>query len=551
MQVRRPVALGLPALIVGALVSQFAAPLYAAPPASDFPYIAYVVEPDSYVRSGPGREHYPTGQLPAGYAVEVHRHDGNGWCAIRPPEGSFSLAPVQQMQIVDQQTGTITGDGIVARVGSLLGGQASAVQVMLERGEAVAILQPPSPTSPWVRIAPPAGEFRWIAARRLSRTPPTEMKPLMAGNGGWQSPGAAAAASSIGRIGAPEPSDDPTQSSGDQFAHLLTGPAVAATSAPSYATAPQQGAAVSWTPQPAIVESAPASAITASYNANDIQVIAGSPAALTQAQYQQPVATTPTAGALTAPPLVSNSGPTPAPEASAVLSAGQPRVRFEGLSAPDAGPLDPRVTEMQIRLSQIVVGAPTAWQLGGLREEAAALLAQEQSPAAREQLRDLLDRIATFETIHLRYRGASGAAALAGATTPGGTASPAGAAASTALATTDASEVLARVRNDLGRGADNGVTPTPGAAPAATEALYDAVGTLKPVVSKRSGAPQFALIDDHGDVVTFVTSSPDVNLQSYVGKRIGVRGSRGFMPEYRRAHVTASRVTPLEQTMIK
>jgi hypothetical protein len=51
--------------------------------------------------------------------------------------------------------------------------------------------------------------------------------------------------------------------------------------------------------------------------------------------------------------------------------------------------------------------------------------------------------------------------------------------------------------------------------------------------------------------VTFVTSSPDVNLQSYVGKRIGVRGSRGFMPEYRRAHVTASRVTPLEQTMIK
>jgi hypothetical protein len=34
-----------------------------------------------------------------------------------------------------------------------------------------------------------------------------------------------------------------------------------------------------------------------------------------------------------------------------------------------------------------------------------------------------------------------------------------------------------------------------------------------------------------------------VNLQSYVGQRIGVLGNRGFMPEYRRAHVTASRVT--------
>jgi hypothetical protein len=549
MQVRRPVALGLPVFIAGALVSQFAAPLHAASPTRDFPYIAYVVEPDSYVRSGPGREHYPTGQLPAGYAVEVHRHDGNGWCAIRPPDGSFSLAPVQQMQMVDQHSGTITGDGIVARVGSLLGDQCNAVQVMLERGEAVALLEPPSPTSPWVRIAPPAGEFRWIAARRLSRTPPTEMKPLIAGSGGWQSPGAAAAASSIGRIGAPEPSDDSTQTSGDQFAHLLTAPAQAANLAPSYAAVPRSASAP-WTPQPAIFESAAASAINPAANANDIQVIAGSPAAVMQAQYQQPVATTPTAGAPMAP-LMSNSGPTPTPEASAVLSAGQPRVRFEGLSAPNAGPADPRVAEMQIRLSQIVVGAPTAWQFGGLREEAAALLAQEQSPAAREQLRDLLERIATFETIQLRYRGASGATGLAGATTPAGTTSPAGAAASTALATTDASEVLSRVRNDLGRGADNGITPTPGAAPSATEALYDAVGTLKPVVSKRSGAPQFALIDDHGDVVTFVTSSPDVNLQSYVGKRIGVRGSRGFMPEYRRAHVTASRVTPLEQTMIK
>ena len=86
---------------------------------------------------------------------------------------------------------------------------------------------------------------------------------------------------------------------------------------------------------------------------------------------------------------------------------------------------------------------------------------------------------------------------------------------------------------------------------AANDAKYDAVGTLKPVVSKRAQAPRFALVDDHGDVVTFVTASPDVNLQSYVGKRIGVLGNRGFMPEYRRAHVTASRVTPLEERLVR
>ena len=87
--------------------------------AGEFPYVAYVVEPDTYVRSGPGREHYPTGQLPAGYAVEVYRHDGAGWCAIRPPEGSFSLAPLHQLRIVDERTAEVTADGVVARVGSV------------------------------------------------------------------------------------------------------------------------------------------------------------------------------------------------------------------------------------------------------------------------------------------------------------------------------------------------------------------------------------------------------------------------------------------------
>src|SRR5688500_1613494 len=77
--------------------------------AGDFPYVAYVIEADTYVRSGPGNQHYPTGQLPAGYAVEVYRHDDGGWCAIRPPEGSFSLAPAHQLRILDSRTAEVTG----------------------------------------------------------------------------------------------------------------------------------------------------------------------------------------------------------------------------------------------------------------------------------------------------------------------------------------------------------------------------------------------------------------------------------------------------------
>ena len=45
-----------------------------------FPYVAYISQDDTYIRSGPGRQYYPTEQVPQGYAVEVYRHDQSGWC---------------------------------------------------------------------------------------------------------------------------------------------------------------------------------------------------------------------------------------------------------------------------------------------------------------------------------------------------------------------------------------------------------------------------------------------------------------------------------------
>lgn len=507
----------------------------------EFPFIAYVVEGETNVRSGPGRGHYATAQLAAGHAVEVYRHDGAGWCAVRPPEGSFSLVPIQQLRVIDQRTAVIEGDAVPSRVGSLVAEKQNAVQVMLDRGEAVGLAEPPSPTSPLVRIAPPAGEFRWVAASRLSRVPPTEAMAGATAGAGWQSPtttpnGPVVAAA---RIATPEPRDgEPTL--GDSFAHLRR----ASTAPLGAAEIAAASANPAWLPNAA--GSAARTVEHAAAADDDMQIVAGSPAAVRQVQHLEATATPPPAGAAAAhgaaPPLLGGQ-----PSAR----TGPPRIRFEGLSAVGAS-LDPRVAEMQVRLSQIVVGPPMSWQFTSLREEAAALLAQDESPERREQWRDLLDRIATFETVQARYQNLSPAMQLAGAAPPAGAA-----AASASVNTLDTggnSDVLARVRSDLA--GDNGITPTPGGpappgAQAATEALYDAVGTLKPVVSRRQNAPQFALIDDHGDVVTFVTASPDVSLQAYVGQRIGVRGTRGFMPEYRRAHVTASRVTALEDRLVK
>lgn len=501
-----------------------------------FPYVAYVTQNESYVRSGPGGDFYPTGQLSAGYAVEVYRHEGDGWCAIRPVEGSFSLAPSHQVRILDSRTAEVIAPSVPARIGSTLSPERKAVQVLMERREMVQLLEPPQPNQPFVKIAPPAGEFRFIAASRLSRTPPTE--GAATGSSKWQSTGGQAP------IDQAQYNEPVRVSDGSPFAHL---DAVIGNSAP---TAPPLTGDPAWRPNAVGAAAPPAAADELASSADAITIVPGSPAA---GQQQSP------APAVAAAPGLPAEAPAPG-----MTSAGQPRIRFEGLSAP-TGPFDSRVSEMQLRLSQIVIQPPTTWQLGALREEAAALLAQGDTPELRDQLRDLLDRIATFESVQTRYR-TTNVALAAGAPRPGaalplpGVAGPAAQAAAQAGMTGQSAEVLARIQSDLG-GAPS-ITPTPGAAPpianpgalAANDpnaAQYDAVGTLKPVVSKRAQAPRYALVDDHGDVVTFVTASPDVNLQAYVGQRIGVLGNRGFMPEYRRAHVTASRVTPLEERLVR
>jgi hypothetical protein len=40
-------------------------------------------------------------------------------------------------------------------------------------------------------------------------------------------------------------------------------------------------------------------------------------------------------------------------------------------------------------------------------------------------------------------------------------------------------------------------------------------------------------------------------LQPFVGQQIGVTGSRGYIPEFRRAHVTAARVTPVNDRLVR
>jgi len=74
---------------------------------------------------------------------------------------------------------------------------------------------------------------------------------------------------------------------------------------------------------------------------------------------------------------------------------------------------------------------------------------------------------------------------------------------------------------------------------------FDGTGMLARVTSRRPGAPAYALIDERGEVLSFVTPAPGVNLSSHVGQQVGIDGTIGYMPEVDKQHVTAKRITML------
>ena len=135
-------------------------------PSQGFPYEAALVANDVYVRSGPGTEFYPTGKLQSGDTVEVYRHDPGGWYAIRPPRDSFTWVSSRFVKPLKDRLGEIVGSRVAARVGSSFSGIRDVVQVRLQKGEVVEILEV-SPDGSWTKIAPPSGEFRWIHQKFL------------------------------------------------------------------------------------------------------------------------------------------------------------------------------------------------------------------------------------------------------------------------------------------------------------------------------------------------------------------------------------------------
>jgi hypothetical protein len=47
-------------------------------------------------------------------------------------------------------------------------------------------------------------------------------------------------------------------------------------------------------------------------------------------------------------------------------------------------------------------------------------------------------------------------------------------------------------------------------------------------------------VDEHNNVLAFITPQAGVNLAPLVGQQVSVRGARGYMPEYKRPYLVAA-----------
>ncbi|MBN1395950.1 MAG: SH3 domain-containing protein [Pirellulales bacterium] len=175
---------------------------------------------------------------------------------------------------------------------------------------------------------------------------------------------------------------------------------------------------------------------------------------------------------------------------------------------------------IELELSIMVIEEPTVWSFFELKERTNVLLDHAQTAVERGRARLLAKRIVRFEDIKQRQ-----------------------------------ADVLAmRERTDRDSRMWSRLRPSDAeesSAPALTDDRFDGRGRLMRVVSPKLGAPRYALMDDGEEVVCYVTPAPGVNLHDYIGREVGVTGTRGYMPEQRVGHIMARHVAPLDGRMLR
>lgn len=538
-----------PALSIGQATSQEPAP-----------YIATVIVDDAAVLCGPGDEDdYAVELLERGTNVEVYKNI-SGWCKIRPPEGSFSWVPARHLRFMDhaRRIGEITDPNAIAFIGSNLAKPVGKYkfQIRLDKGEQVAIIgekrflrTKEKISETWYKIDPPAGEFRWIEARYLSKPPVTAESPIVS-----QTPKSGTST---------QVSDEPainTQASHDEPAKQ---PELLPT-APSLAPAP-----ISDLKTPAPKKKQGFRDVTPGVAANSFP----DPPKNAEPRDVTPFTKQATFEAPTEPDQDAEAS-TPRPHIANIAAANSGGVNLSTANSGAANfgiaNFDDQLAALETQLALAVASEPRDWNLATMRVQAKQLADTGATPLERGRAKLVLERISLYEThqkqaLELEMsRAASGGSPLP-ANQPPANSKPAGSQpaagapwkptesepesegaaespSSTARPAPPTGSWFDNLKDAVGSGLKTANSTT-----ANTPTHFDAQGKLQEVRSNNADVkyPPYALLDDDGKIVAFI-NSPVVKLDKHLGKRIGVYGRRGLHEVSRTLYVEVVEMVDLE-----
>lgn len=463
----------------------------------EFPCAAYVAVSRAEVVAGPGQRYYATQYLERGAKVEIHREEPSGWLAIRPPEQAFSWAPAQYIERSesDDSVGRVT-----QATGVWIGTAVEKVtehrqEITLKAGEIVEILGeksivgPANPGQKWLKIAPPAGEFRWIHVRDVSRQPP----PM-----------------EIARIERAVHANEDKEEVAPEEEPRVREPRrieLAGTEIPlrelrgSGGDGKVQAAQFSSSAGGGRTSLSPDGFVARKRRDGEPRPIEAE-RAVTGSQDQVRMARTlPDSGSS----KTTSSGAAKGREEQGITPAARMSV---GLGAEE---MAKQIEQIETDLSLMLAKDRSVWDLASLKQRVERLVENGNDPTTRGKARLMLEKLKQFEgTFEVAEFGPiqRGSAATANARTEG---------------TTGKSS--------------------------AGEAQYDVQGWLKPVVSRQNNkvAAPYAVVDKDGQPVCFVTPAPGLNLQHYLNKSVGLYGRRGYLEELKKPHLTAQRVIELDR----
>jgi len=504
------------------------------------PYRAFATTPDIEVRSGAGEEYYVTGTIPENAEVEVHQHLAGGWLAIQPPEGSFSWVFGRHVELIDPTRGRINKDNAPSRIGSYHHHKRQVIQVRLHKNEQIFIVgQEEQNGQLWYQITPPSGEFRYVRARDLKTGPAIPKAPVA---GLKQQAAENKGAGWIARISHDRPFDKSSSAEGKNTERPPTLAVSDKSSASPTAgtTAPQSDFL------PPIVGAG-----------EEVPPLANPPVTVEQTLPQsarnraEPVgSTTPPQPPAGETPLPNRTNPEQDQSTSPAENASMGQSPATAANGPPtaAREFDPEFTRqlvnLDLQLSQAVVQQRDSWQLDDLKRQTEALLNRAVTVSEREAAGHVLHKINRF--VEIQQRGRQAPPGTNPLVPQYGQMAPL----SVAVAARTPQPVAARLPT-VGLPDISGTPPRRPASSRKRRSRYVAEGLLRPVVSGRPNAPQYALVDGTGKVISFVKPTPDVDLKPFLGQRVGVVGRQAYLPELRQTLVTAGRVTPLDDASFR